>query len=178
MQTCLEDFKTEVKTTTLKIEEIENEIKEEENTYKYEANYQEFGDKKYEHLDVKEIAKLLRADYKSAFPDMKISVRISRYSMGQSITAQVKQIPRKYLLNWDEIEQHIICSNNYDEDNMDYFKEKYDNNENCIAFMKDAIYEQLQDIHNKYNCGEVEYYTDYYHTNYYGRCDVDGAEII
>lgn len=37
------------------------------------------------HLDIAEIAKLVRKDLKEAFPTYKHSVRIERYSMGQAL---------------------------------------------------------------------------------------------
>lgn len=42
-----------------------------------------------EDLDIKEIAKLVRADLKTKFPGVKASVRIERYSMGQAINVDI-----------------------------------------------------------------------------------------
>lgn len=47
---------------------------------------------KYEEtkdLDIKDIAKLVRADFKEAYPEYKFSVRIERFSMGQAINVEV-----------------------------------------------------------------------------------------
>lgn len=50
------------------------------------AKYEETKD-----LDIKEIAKLVRADIKKEFPDIKTSVTIERYSMGQSLNVRVTE---------------------------------------------------------------------------------------
>lgn len=43
-----------------------------------------------ENLDIKEIAKLVRKDIKSAFPTFKFSVTIERYAMGQALHVVAK----------------------------------------------------------------------------------------
>lgn len=42
------------------------------------------------NLDIKEIAKIIRTQFKKKFPGYKISVRISRFSGGESISANIK----------------------------------------------------------------------------------------
>ena len=163
MITTLDDFKTTQKQA---------------DEQKYTPEYTKTGNKEYKHADVKDIAKELRKQYKAMFPDIKISVTINRFAGGESIDAKVKEIPKKYLLSWDEIKQYIQTSNNYDVEAMPYFKKKYDDDICHIAFIQDEIYEQLQDIHSMYKYAENECYTDYYYTNYFGNCNVDGAKII
>ncbi len=41
-------------------------------------------------IDTKDLAKLIRADLKRQLPKIKFTVRISRYSMGSSITVRFK----------------------------------------------------------------------------------------
>lgn len=56
-------------------------------SYKFTGSkYQETKD-----LDVAEIAKLIRTDLKQAFSEYKFSVRIERFSMGQSINVIIKE---------------------------------------------------------------------------------------
>ena len=78
-------------------------------------------------LDVAEIAKLLRKDIKGRFPSIKSSVRIDRYSMGQSINV--------YLSEFGKLEPHVVksvvqdlmnCYNFDDSDPMtDYFRVRF-----------------------------------------------------
>jgi hypothetical protein len=41
------------------------------------------------HLDIKDLAKLLRKDYKEAYPQYKINVSIERYAGGQSFHIKI-----------------------------------------------------------------------------------------
>lgn len=56
----------------------------------------EFRGSKYsatERLDIAEVAKLVRKDIKAQVPGVKVSVRISRYSGGQSLDVDVMSVP-------------------------------------------------------------------------------------
>jgi hypothetical protein len=62
---------------------------------------------KYEEtaeLDIKEVAKLIRADLKKAYPAYKFSVRIERYANGQAIDLVAKNtgINRRSTVGADE----------------------------------------------------------------------------
>ncbi len=41
------------------------------------------------HMDIKDIAKIIRSQFRKKFPNYKISVKISRFSGGESLTAKV-----------------------------------------------------------------------------------------
>lgn len=68
---------------------------------------------KYEetkNLDIKEVAKLVRRDIRAAIkkgdlPKIKVSVKISRYSGGQSLDATVKEAP--YAIMRDPTEEEL-----------------------------------------------------------------------
>lgn len=63
----------------------------------YERSY----GKKYERdLDISEIAKRVRKEIKAELPKgFKVSVRISRYSGGQSLDAEIKAVPPGFVIN-------------------------------------------------------------------------------
>jgi len=182
MITTLDDFKTEKTSPKTIWQQIDEEIKQSE------QYLEPIGPQpaKPEYQDVKETAQKLRKQYKKYYPNIKVSVRISRYSMGQSIDVTIKEIPREYLKSWEEIKDTIICSYYLNEDNLDEYtemyldeyKKMYDNNKCSTLFVKDQHREFLEQIHQIYNYKESDYYTDYYYSYYHGGVDFEGAIIL
>lgn len=91
------------------------------------TKYQETKD-----LDITEIAKLVRADFKEAYPDYKFSVRIQRFSMGQSINIEVFNtgIENRWEDEGRELQnklKKIVDAYNYDDSDVmtDYFSTRF-----------------------------------------------------
>lgn len=174
MITTLDDFQTEKTSQKTIWQQIDEEIKQSEQYIEPIGPEQA----KAEYQDVKETAKQLRKQYKKYYPNIKVSVRISRYSMGQSIDVTIKEIPREYIKTWEEIKDTIICSYYLNDDDIQDYKEQYDNNVCSDIFVKDQHREFLEMIHQIYNYKESDYYTDYYYSYYYGGVDFEGAIIL
>jgi hypothetical protein len=64
-----------------------------------DTNTNTTGSKFDSDRDVRETAKLVRKDLKAALPGFKFSVKISRYSMGQSITVTATAVPAGFEIN-------------------------------------------------------------------------------
>jgi hypothetical protein len=63
-----------------------------------EHNYTGYGVEgekyqEYKKADIKDLAKMIRKQAKATFPECKFSVRISRFSMGQSMTISLMAAP-------------------------------------------------------------------------------------
>lgn len=89
-------------------------------------NYEETKD-----LDIKEIAKLVRRDIKQAYPTFKTSVRIERYSMGQSLNVTIQNtdtIRRSEAANAiEKAIKNIVDAYNFDDSDSasDYFHVRF-----------------------------------------------------
>lgn len=106
-----------------------------------------------EHLDIAEIAKLVRKDLKAAHPDVKASVRISRFSMGQSldvaITAWSGEVHSR-----DRIREEILSP---------YGTHR-------TAWMSDdaiALQNSIEAIVAAYNYDNSDLVSDYHHVRFY-----------
>ena len=109
--------------------------------------YQETKD-----LDIKDIAKLVRADIKATvkannLPQGKYSVTISRYAGGQSMSVYVSDT------------QLII-------DNPEYNYMTHPGSERYTPEAQ-AMRKTVQEIANAYNFDDCDSMTDYFHVNYY-----------
>jgi hypothetical protein len=63
-----------------------------------------YGEKYQKGLDIAEIAKLVRKDIRAAIksgnlPEIRTSVRISRYSGGQSLNVEIKGVPDGFVIH-------------------------------------------------------------------------------
>lgn len=79
------------------------------------------------NLDIVEIAKLVRKDIKKAYPTIKASVRVDKYSMGCSLNVELSNFGN---LVADAVEgkvKEMIASYNYDNSDVmiDYFDVKF-----------------------------------------------------
>lgn len=120
------------------------------------------------HLDIKDIAKKMREDIKKAKKDgllpksLKVSVRISRYSMGQSLDITVRDGMGGPLFT----DEYLIATKRGTTYPSDYRGEVY---------TKEAgeILDTLNEIHNAYNYDNSDVMSDYFDRNYYGSVNVD-----
>lgn len=105
-----------------------------------EHNYHTAGSKyaEVENLDITEIAKLIRKDIKNELPAIKASVKIERYSMGQSID----------VVAWTDVPIYVVGR---------------DLNSNG-----QRLYDKLKEIVDAYNFNDSDSMTDYFHVNFYG----------
>lgn len=119
------------------------------------------------NLGIKEIAKLVRRDIKAAVKagslpkEMKLGVRIQRYSGGQSLNITVKSFPGGFL-------------------NPAYVKAVKANPHLCYSEYPPKYHPRvssalttLEDIANAYNYDNSDSMVDYFDVNYYVRVDVD-----
>lgn len=131
----------------------------------YEIKY---GAKYEKGLDVKEIAKRFRAEVKAAqaageLPkELKLSVKISRYSGGRSIDVKIKACPFP-VMNAKRMERELANPHEY------------------IPGVLEPIYNEparalkakLSDMLEAYNFDGSESQVDYFHVNFYGGVDFD-----
>lgn len=102
-------------------------------------------------LDIKDIAKLIRQDIKQAIKDgslptgIKVSVKISRFSMGQSIDMRIKEYPGEWIEDVDSTTIHRRYTNS-----------------------AQAVLKKLKSIHDQYNYDGSEVQVDYFDVHYYG----------
>ena len=107
--------------------------------------------------DVNLIAKQIRKDLKATFGNTaKFSVRISRYSLGQSINIKIKEIDDQHCYKDKEEAERKSKKGFYE---YDFSKNKY---------VKDEVIEQIRNIHRKYNYDESDPMIDYFNVGYYG----------
>jgi hypothetical protein len=111
--------------------------------------------------DIKDIAKDIRKDIKTAIksgklPKVKVSIRISRYSMGQSLTIEIKETSfptvTPAFVRW------------LSEDN--FAPHRY-------TPIAGRVLEDITNIANAYNYNKSDSMTDYYDTNFYTHVQYD-----
>lgn len=118
-----------------------------------ELEFKFVGEKYDRDMDVKDIAKLVRADIKKAIKEgtlpkgVKFSVRIDRYSMGQSLNAYMTAWPGEVLVKV--------------EDELRYTKE-----------LEEAL-KVVRSIIKVYNFDDSDSMSDYFHVNFYSEVSVD-----
>lgn len=118
-------------------------------------------------MDLKDIAKLVRKDIKRALKEGRIpegtkcSVRISRFSMGQSLTVSVTKCS-VLLANPAWYEAHAVS---------DF--EAQDRIRHILHAGRELI-QELENIAGRYNRSERESQTDYYNCNFFLSADIDG----
>lgn len=178
MITTLDTYLTQ---TEIKNEEQEKNKQLEQMGYTYPENMSK--SKKecilngYRDMTTKEIAKLIRKDFKKEFDKtIKFSVRTDY----NSITAKIKAISTEHLMTKEEFKEYMICSNHFDEMNYDYYMKAYETKKFKKYHLKEETYEKIMQIMNKYNYDNSDSMTDYFDVNYYDHFDFDwqGVEVL
>lgn len=134
---------------------------------------------KYEQgLDITEIAKRLRKEIREAvkageLPKCKYSVRISRYSMGQSLNVRITETPfpihnRRYL----ELDHAILYGGSQDKAPLRWELEETDR---WTQEANDLI-PKVEAMANQWNYDGSDSQTDYYHVNYSMSVDYDAHD--
>lgn len=154
--------------------ELEEKQREAEQAGKWMPAYcdpdNEVRGAKYEasrDLDIAEIAKRMRADIKALDlgKGFKISVRIQRYSGGQSIDVRVQAVPAGFKILSDKAASWIKQFPN-DRHRMPLSPEEAASAEWWM------LRQQLEQIHGAYNRDNSDSMCDYFHRRYYGDADM------
>jgi hypothetical protein len=131
-------------------------------TYKFTGSKFERG------IDVKDIAKLVRTDIKEAIKKgelpkgTKVSVRISRFSGGRSISAYIKHLGEKGVINPAWVKWHDENPHGYHGDGPPLY----------TATATQAI-KTIEGIMAAYNFDDSDSQVDYFHVNFYGHVEFD-----
>lgn len=112
-------------------------------------------------LDVKDIAKLMRADIqaaiaRNALPHGKYSVTIERFSGGRAIRMEVKE------LEFPVLDKDAVKNSLANPDNRNGYP---------LSKIGELTKQVLQQIHNDYNYDNSQPETDYFNVNYYGHAE-------
>ena len=125
------------------------------------------GDKYMEtaHLDIKDIAKLVRQELKKKYPvkfGWKWGVRISRFSGGQSLTIKITGVPKNQkIFNLE----YLAYETDYEYLRM-----------HEISMYESAIIEALEfaeELSDKFNRKNIDSMSDYFDVNFYSSAGVD-----
>ena len=114
------------------------------------------GTKYDSNRDIKEIAKLVRKDIKAAIktgdlPQLKASVKISRYSMGQSLNVEIKEIDCQ-VMNPDRVSDDLLGV--------------HPPNHTICTDAAYAIKDKVEALVNEYNRQDIDSMTDYYNVHF------------
>lgn len=128
------------------------------------------GDKyaEHEYTDIAEIAQMVRKQIKEEFPTLKVSVRISRYSMGQSMTVTVLESPEP--LRNPEYDQDFMYRVNRGE--VSSWSEEENRKLAPMTEHGEKVRERIQEIVNQYRHDDSDGMIDYFDTNFYAHVGV------
>jgi len=117
------------------------------------------------NLDIKDIAKLVRKDLKKEFgKDCKFSVRIHRYSGGQSLTVSCKQATDDIIYSYEELcEKADFERLQYDNPQLyEHLDERYKKEQ----YLTDETLARINEIVDYYNYDDSDIYYDYYEVGF------------
>lgn len=119
-----------------------------------------------QNLDIKEIAKLIREELAIEFPGCKFSVKIDRYSMGQSIDVSIQDVDFDPL--HADLKKALASGKSYD----DYVRDReYFNNGSSSKPVYNAAYDKfaakVKSIVQQYNMDDSDSQSDYFHTRFH-----------
>ena len=121
-------------------------------------------------LDIAEIAKLIRKDLKKEFgKGNKFSVRIKRFSGGQSLDVTAKQVNDDLVYTYEELcDKANFNWLKYDNPDLyEYLDKKYQE----VQFLTDETVKKIKSIVEQYNYDESDSYTDYFDVGFYSHVD-------
>ena len=121
-------------------------------------------------LDIKDIAKLIRKDLKKEFgKDCKFSVRIKRFSGGQSLDVTCKKATDDIVYSYEELcEKARFDRLQYENPQLyEYLDDLYQKQQ----FLTDDVIKTIKAIVDNYNYNESDPYTDYYDVGFYSHID-------
>lgn len=127
----------------------------------------EFRGAKYaatEHLDLADVAKLIRTDIKAQVPGVKASVRISRYAGGQSLRVDVKSVP-------EGVEVANAERVRFDLEHGPYAYTHLP----LLSVEGEAILAKLRAIVSAYNRDNSDIQSDYFDVRFYSNCTFESS---
>lgn len=129
-------------------------------------------------IGIKEIAKVIRQVVKEQYPTVKTSVRISRYSMGQSLSVDLMEAPFEVFNQPDQNKLRPIDMTWGIEDAMQRWERLVQSGHMSVNqyYINDSIYLTdeakkffglVRDICDYFNYDDSDAMTDYFSTNFY-----------
>lgn len=116
-----------------------------------------------QNMDIKELAKLVKKELSIEFPDWKFSVKISRYSGGQSMSVHIVDMP--YTPYSEIVDNAYKTNTTYDSNRIeDVYNEQY---------LKDS--KKIKHIVEQYNYDDSNAQIDYFNVRYYSHITLDGT---
>ena len=123
-----------------------------------DLKYHTVGSKYQRNLDIKDISKDIRSHLNKNFKGFKFSVRISRYSMGQSLDVSIKGFPKGFVLF---SEYNLNCMKNGIE--PDFYMSRKGKYSDEATMLRDYI----EKVISSYNYNDSDSMTDYFNVNFY-----------
>ncbi len=114
-------------------------------------------------LDIAEIAKRVRKELRAGWSGFTFSVKISRYSMGQSIDVRVKAVPSGFAIVTPE---RAYAEATHPHDVSEWPREQYSDG-------AAKLLEQVRDILASYNRTNIDSMSDYYDVRFSSSADFD-----
>ncbi len=138
-------------------------------------------------LDLKEIAKNLKQQFKTEFPGCTFSVQIQRYSMGQSLHVSLMESNFKIIQDFENLSEFAIADYEHRQYTREQLKEmqgkKYhqlnqysvrdeynpDKWNNGVFLTEEGykLFKRVVELVNHYNYDESDIQTDYFDVNFY-----------
>ena len=125
------------------------------------------------HLNLKDIAKIIREQLKKEFPKCIFSIQIQRYSMGQSLHINLMQAPFEVFDCVRTIDKHGNIVNrgsaqlNHYTIMHDYDVEDGYSNGAYLTREAWVVLQRAVKLSNEYNFDESDIQTDYFSVNFY-----------
>jgi hypothetical protein len=113
------------------------------------------------NLDISEIGKEIKKELKNLYPTAKFSIRISRYSMGQSLYICLKE--------WDE---KVFTGEETEAQLNPYYIEK----DERLTDKGKEIMLKTQELANSFNFNDSDSQTDYFHRGFYDNYQIGTYE--
>lgn len=126
-----------------------------------DRGYRVTGSKYQRNLDIKEIAKIIRTDLRKNFKGFKFSVKIKRYTGGQSLNVSIKDVPENFILFSD---YYTECLKQNEDFNWALSYDKYSDE---AIMLKRYIEHRV----SQYNYDDSDTQTDYFNVNFYSHID-------
>lgn len=120
------------------------------------------------NLDIAEIAKLVRREIKQQYPEIRTSVRIERYSMGQSLNVRISESPEP-LHNPDYDSDYnwaVRCG-------MAEISPDHEKLTTYLTARGQEIESGIKAIIEKYNYDDSDTMTDYFDVNFYSNVHIE-----
>lgn len=120
-------------------------------------------------MDITEIAKKVRKQLKAEFPECRFSVRIERYSMGQSMSISLMKAPFAAFAKTEDVNGNQRTG---DYAQLNQFQLRREPNEyicNGLFLTPDAwrVMKRADEIQSCYNWDNSDSMTDYFDVNFY-----------